>query len=230
MARRPSWTINWASRTRRRSARRRSRSSSSTRWRTRRSREAWNRRSSCSAACTAWSRPASPRARRRRFIGSPMVRCRTTPTTASAADTASWRVPGTCRRRSGIRSLRRSRSARIAPIAPFSRRRSRSTGSRCPTRRPSSSPTPWRFQRASRRALPTPCATARGTRCWRSRTSASPIGPTVRRSHLRREGTGRHERAVPVEPCRSRNSASRRTARNHFRRSPRRRSAPCLRP
>jgi formate dehydrogenase major subunit len=41
-ARRPSWSDHWASRTRPRSARRRTRSSRSTRWRTRRSREAWN--------------------------------------------------------------------------------------------------------------------------------------------------------------------------------------------
>mgnify|MGYP003693896241 CR=1 FL=1 len=48
----------------------------------------------------------------------------------------------------------------------------------------------------------------------------------LRRPRLRREGAGRDERAVPVEPCRSRSSASRRTGRSPFRPSPRRRSAP----
>src|SRR6187397_2017379 len=61
--------------------------------------EAWNRRSSCSGACTASSQHGSRRARRRRSTGNPTARCRTTWTSASAADTASWRVPGTCRRR-----------------------------------------------------------------------------------------------------------------------------------
>ena len=131
---------SWASRTRRRSARRRTRSSRSTRWRTRRSREAWNPPSSCSGASTAWSRPASPPARRRRSTGRPTVRCRTTSTSASAAATACWRVPGTCRPRNGTRAPRRSRSARTAPTAPISRCRSRSTGSRCPTTRASGSP------------------------------------------------------------------------------------------
>ena len=56
-----------------------------------------------------------------------------------------------------------------------------------------------RFPPASRRAPPTPCATEPGTRCWRSRTSASPTGPTVRQPRLRREGAGRDERALPVE-------------------------------
>ena len=98
---------------------------------------------------------------------------------------------------------------------------------RCPTRRPSSSPTPWRFQPASRRAPPTPCATARGTRCWRSRTSASPTGPTgtSTTSTERRSWAGRA--CCTCRKCRSRNSAFRRTERSPFRPSPRRRSAPC---
>ena len=206
------------------------RSSRSTRWRTRRSREGWNPPSSCSGASTAWSRPASPPARRRRSTGSPTVRCRTTPTSASAAATACWRVPGTCRPRTGTRSPRRSRSARTAPTAPISRRRSRSTGSRCPTTRASSSPTPSRFPPASRRAPPTPCATAPGTRCWRSRTSASPTGPTSTSttSTERRSWAGRA--CCTCRECRSRNSASRRTGRSPFRPSPRRRSAPFLPP
>ncbi len=103
------------------SARRRTRSSRSTRWRTRRSRAGWTRPSSCGGASTAWSRAASPPARRRRSTGSPTVRCPTTSTSASAAATACWRVPGTCRPRSGTSSRRRSRSARTAPTAPISR-------------------------------------------------------------------------------------------------------------
>ena len=229
-ARRPSWRTNWASRTRRRSARRRHAHRVPRDGEPGRSREAWNPPSSCSGASTAWSRPASPRARRRRSTGRPTVRCRTTSTTASAADTACWRVPGTCRPRNGTHAPRRSRSARTAPTAPLSRRRSRSTGSRCPTRRPGSSPTPWRFQPASRRARPTPCATAPGRRCWRSRTSASPTGPTgtSTTSTERRSWAGRA--CCTCRPCRSRNSAFRRTARSPFRPSPRRRSAPCLPP
>ena len=121
-----------------------------------------------------------------------------------------------------VHALRRPR--------PLSRRRSRSTGSRCPTMRPGSSPTPWRFPPASRRAPPTPCATAHATRCWRSRTSASPTGPTgtSTTSTERRSWAGRA--CCTCRPCRSRNSAFRRTARSPFRPSPRRRSAPCRPP
>ena len=97
---------------------------------------------------------------------------------------------------------------------------------RCPTTRPSSSPTPSRFPPASRRAPPTPCATEPGTRCWRSRTSASPTGPTSTSttSTERRSWAGRA--CCTCRECRSRSSASRRTGRSPFRPSPRRRSAP----
>ena len=151
----------------------------------------------------------------------------TTPT-ASAAATASWRVPGTCRLPNGTHTPRRSRSVRTAPTAPLSRRRSPSTGSRCPSMRPNSSPTLWRFQPASRRAPPTPCATAPARKCWRSRISASPNGPTgtSTTSTERRSSVGRA--CCTCRPCRSRNSAFRRTARSPFPPSPRRRSAPCL--
>ena len=90
----------------------------------------------------------------------------------------------------------------------------------------SGSPTPSRFPPASRRAPPTPCATARGTRCWRSRTSASPTGPTSTSttSTERRSWAGRA--CCTCRECRSRSSASRRTGRSPFRPSPRRRSAP----
>ena len=91
---------------------------------------------------------------------------------------------------------------------------------RCPRMRPSSSPTPWRFQPASRRAPPTPCATEPGTRCWRSRTSASPTAPTSTSttSTERRSWAGRA--CCTCRECRSRNSASRRTGKSPFRRSP----------
>ena len=54
-----------------------------------------------------------------------------TPTTVSAAATACWRVPGRADRRMELHALRRSRSARTAPTAPLSRRRSAFNGSRC---------------------------------------------------------------------------------------------------
>src|SRR2546422_7131902 len=46
----------------------------------------------------------------------------------------------------------------------------------------SGSPRASRLPPASRHAPPTPCATEPGRRCWRSRTSASPTGPTGTRS------------------------------------------------
>ena len=89
----------------------------------------------------------------------------------------SWRVPGTCRPRNGTRAPRRSRSARTAPTASSSRRRSRSTGAR-----PSTRQAVRRKHRDSRLRQGVPRrrpALRNPGRCWRSRTSASPTGPTA---------------------------------------------------
>ena len=117
-----------------------------------------------------------------------------------------------------VHALRRPRRAAAAG-------RVQRPGAR-PTTRPSSSPTPWRFPPASKRVPPTRCATERATRCWRSRTSASPTGPTdtSTTSTERRSWAGRA--CCTCRECRSRNSASRPTARSRFRPSPRPRSAP----
>ena len=70
--------------------------------------------SRCSGAFTASSRPASPPAPPPRWYASRTGRSPTARTSASAAGTACWPVPGTCPPRSGIRRLRRSRSAPTA--------------------------------------------------------------------------------------------------------------------
>ena len=191
---------SWASRTRRRSARRRSRSSRSTRWRTRRSREAWNRRSSCSGASTAWSRPASPPVRRRRSTGRPTVRCRTTPTTASAADTACWRVPGTCRPPNGTRARPKiskcthcaDRADQPPPVAFNGQAAVRRRGQ---TVRQHHGDSGLRQGVPRRRAALRHPRRDAGARAQAHRRPARP----VRRPHLRREGAGRDERAVSVD-------------------------------
>ena len=105
----------------------------------------------------------------------PEARSSTTPTSASAAATACWPAVGRADRGLELAARPRSASARSAPTASRSPCRSRSTGRRCPPPRASGSPHASRCPPACRRAPPTRSLRP-ATRCWRTRTSASPTG------------------------------------------------------
>src|SRR6266404_5202404 len=80
----------------------------------------------------------------------------------------------------GLPDLKNVKSTVLVSLrSPESQRSYRhSMGTRCPMTRASDLPKASRLPPPSRRVPPTPYATEPGTRCWRSRTSGSPTGPT----------------------------------------------------
>ena len=106
-----------------------------------------------------------------------MGRSATTRTSASAAAIACGPARGGCRRRNGIRSLRRSRNAPTAPTGPSSRLPRPATGRHSPTRTSGTTRRPWWSRPASKPARPTPSPSATGTTFSRRPIAALPPVP-----------------------------------------------------
>ena len=137
---------------------------------------------------------------------------------------------GACPRRSGTRSRRRSTSARMCHDRRCSPRPSSATARRSPA-----TSAAVRSRRSRLPACVKACpagalssATARSSS--REARGAWRRAREVRGPRLRREGGRRHERAVPLEPCRSRSSASPRSGPRATRGAARSRSGRCRPP